>query len=383
MNDNSNVSINDDDAMKPERKKLRMSDPDLKISVGANGEAVEYWYHSIIMANHSNYIDTMLATPMKESKTFELSFPDIAPPTWDSMMKFLEGPVAVRLMTAKDAMEMAPLYDQYDFHQGRELCDQVLKEYFQDKIKILSDLNCFVDAVLLADAANLNEAKNLGVEWLGQTLGQTLEAYSPQNGGFIFTEEHIRKLTPLIIKADVLFQIVRHSFSYFSGYYIKSKDDLRSPLFPSALVMLYEKVETRRVLRGEFFHIMLSGTGCKADGFCTSNNPIGNTYDCCGTAGLWDGVQVNFEVNRLEDDAGWAIIAATLPEIDEDGERNYDNVVSKTLWCCPNSHSLPLPPQDGWIPVHKLAIGRQPTVSHRMDDGRPWSTDLGTMLGLE
>jgi hypothetical protein len=41
------------------------------------------------------------------------------------------------------------------------VCDQVLKEYFQDKKKILANLNCFVDAVLLADAANLNEAKKV------------------------------------------------------------------------------------------------------------------------------------------------------------------------------------------------------------------------------
>jgi hypothetical protein len=81
-------SMASDDGMKPaERKKtpLRLSDPDLKISVceEPNDDAVDYWYNSIIIANHSQYIDAMLATPMKESETFELSFPDISPATWD------------------------------------------------------------------------------------------------------------------------------------------------------------------------------------------------------------------------------------------------------------------------------------------------------------
>jgi hypothetical protein len=213
MNDNRN------DAMKPVRKRLRSSEPDLKISVGVKNEtAVEYWYHSSVMATHSNYIDTMLATPMQESKTFELSFPDLAPATWDSMMKFLEGPVAVRLMTIEDAIKVAPVYDQYDFPQGRELCDHVLTEYFHDKKKILANLNCFVDAVLLADAANLNEAKKVGVKWLCQTLG----SFDSQTGGIIFTESHIRKLAPLIIKENRLFLIVRR----WSTLSIESKEDL-------------------------------------------------------------------------------------------------------------------------------------------------------------
>jgi hypothetical protein len=369
MNDNWNFSINDDDAMEPERKKLRLSDPDLKISVGGNGEAVDYWCHSSVLATHSNYIDTMLATPMQESKTFELSFPDIAPSTWEAMMKFLEAPMA-RLMTIEDAMEVALEYDKYDFRKGRQLCDQVLTEYFEDKKKILADLNCFVDAVLLADAVNLNEAKKVGVKWLLQTF----HSCDSQTGRIIFNENHIRKLVPLIIKEHLLFQIVKYSITQCSDYDIKSKEDFRSPLFPYYLVLTYARVASSMMVGNEFTYIMLSGTGCKADGICKSD-PWGE-YDCNRTGGLWAGVQVNFEVARLEDEAGgWAIIGTNLPEIDEDGVENDDNVVRKTLWFCPNSHNLPRPPQDGWIPVDELAIGRHPTVSYRKDDGRPWAMD--------
>jgi hypothetical protein len=64
------------------------------------------------------------------------------------MLKCLEEPLEAHLITIEDArMEVAPLYDKYDFRKGCQLCDQVLKEYFQDKKKILSNLNCFMDAV--------------------------------------------------------------------------------------------------------------------------------------------------------------------------------------------------------------------------------------------
>jgi hypothetical protein len=373
MTDNSNVSVNDDATMKPESKRLRSSEPDLKILVGANDETVEYRYHSSIMANQSNYIDTMLATPMKESKAYEISFPDIAPSTWEAMMNFLEAPMA-RLMTIEDAMEVAPVYDKYDFQKGRELCGQVLTEYFQDKKKIVATLNCFVDAVLLADAANLNEAKKVGVEWLCQTF----ESFDSQTGRIIFTETHIRKLVPLITKDDRLCLIVISSVDFLAPNYIESRrEDLRSPRIQCALVMEYARFESSRMLRNEFTHIMLSGTGCKADGICTID-PLLDIYKYiyyCNRRGLWAGVQVEFKVELLEHEAGWVIIGATLPEINEDGDDNYDNVVSKTLWRCPNSQNRPLPPKDGWIPVDEFAIGRQPTVSYRMNDGRSWTTD--------
>jgi hypothetical protein len=322
------------------------------------------------MATHSNYIDTMLATPMQESKTLELSFPDLAPATWDSMMKFLEAPMA-RLMTIEDAMEVALEYDKYDFRKGCQVCDQVLTEYFQDEKKILSDLNCFVNAVLLVDAANLNEAKRVGVQWLCETF----DCLDSQTGRIIFTENHIRKLVPLILKEEELFRIVKASSDVLATNDIDSaKEDLRSRLFPCALVMAYEKWESNRMLGKGFTHIMLFGTGCKADGICTRD--YFGDYEC-NRIGLWAGVQVKFIVEFLvEDEAGWAIIGTpTLPEIDEFGDENYDIVVSKTLWRCFNSLNQRLPPEDGWIPVDELAIGRQPTVRHRMDDGRPWGTD--------
>jgi hypothetical protein len=297
----------------------------------------------------------MLATPMKESKVYEISFPDVAPSTWESMLKYLEGPMEARLMTIEDAMEVAPLYDKYDFRKGCQLCGQVLKEHFQDNKKILSNLDCFVDAVLLADAVDLNEAYYVGVDWLEKTFQHDTD--DPTGGGIIFTENHIRKLVPLIIKEDDLYQIVA---SILHGSGIKSREDLRSPLFPRALLMTYTQWVTRTMLEKEVARIKLSGTGCNADGICTNLSRYGCEYDC-NRRGRWAGVQVNFKVVLVEDvnKGGWNIVG--VPD-EEDGDENI-----KILWRCPNSQNLPLPPQDGWIPVDELARG-QPTVSYRVDD---------------
>jgi hypothetical protein len=147
-----NKKKSSDDSPKPERKKLRSSEPDLKITVGERENTVVHWYHSQVMATHSQYIDTMLASPMKESNTYEINFPDIEPKVWDSIMKFVSDPVAIRDMTVEDVMLVATAYDQYDFATGLQCCDRVLLDCFQKVCKYCddkpSDLDLLIDAFL-------------------------------------------------------------------------------------------------------------------------------------------------------------------------------------------------------------------------------------------
>jgi hypothetical protein len=225
-------SINDDQALEPARKKLRSCEPDLKITVGGDVDgidAVDYWYHASMMANHSVYIDTMLASGMKESNTYEVSFPDIAPATWESMMKFLDNPLAVRLMTIEDVMEVATGYDRYDFPAGRELCSHILTEY----IRALSappeetpdDLDFCIDAILLADALHLDEAK--GFRWIIAIIATTLVP----NETTLFSMDHIAKLAPLIATEERLFHIADHVVKS-----VVTKDDILHRLFPELFV---------------------------------------------------------------------------------------------------------------------------------------------------
>jgi len=100
----------------PDPKKIRSSEPDLKVVIGSEGgEAgtaddaehegvVTKWYISPSLAAKSKYIDALLAAPMKESKSRTITFPDISPATWELMMKLIDDPVACRTMKAEDVV---------------------------------------------------------------------------------------------------------------------------------------------------------------------------------------------------------------------------------------------------------------------------------------
>jgi hypothetical protein len=57
----------------PKPKRLHSAEPDLGVFIGAKKK--EYRHHSQIMASFSSFIDTMLATPMRESQSLQISFP--------------------------------------------------------------------------------------------------------------------------------------------------------------------------------------------------------------------------------------------------------------------------------------------------------------------
>ena len=77
-----------------EAKKLRSSEPDLKVILGSSdGDDAEsiQWHYSQELSSKSKYIDAMLSTPMKEADELTISFPDITPDTWQKMMNFLDS----------------------------------------------------------------------------------------------------------------------------------------------------------------------------------------------------------------------------------------------------------------------------------------------------
>jgi hypothetical protein len=368
MNIENNPYSNNDTTSKPERKKLRSCEPDLKITVGGSlsggdKQAAEYWYHASTMASHSNYIDAMLASPMKESSTYEIHFPDVARVAWDSMMRFLEAPAEARLMTADDVMEVAPLYDQYDFPQGSKLCGQVLKEYFQDKKQILSNVGLFVDAILLTDTANINEAKEEG----SKSLIQTIESRDLHSGPIIFTEVHMKKLAPLIAKDESLFQCLISSYIVPS---VKTKEDILSPLFPFTFVLACKYSETYNVLQREVDGVKLSGTRSKADGMFAKEFTNDLEYKTIRTGRWGGGVEVTFRITQERESLDWAITSQTLPAVNEDsdgdGEEAWLDVVETILWKCPNSQNMPMPPRTGWISVDKMARGK-PELSYQLE----------------
>lgn len=206
MSDNNN-----NEKEEPEAKRLRSSEPDLCIMVGADGDTKEYHYHSQVMASHSSYIDTTLATPMKESQSLRLNFPDITPVKWNLMMKYLD-PLQARSLDMEHAMKLAPYYDKYSFTSGLRVCDDVLTGIFksncgkQNIVQHLNakpnpDLDTLISIFLLANDANLQETMKHACEYFREVLtANCIFRY----GRVIFTREQIQKLAPLIVEKKLL-----------------------------------------------------------------------------------------------------------------------------------------------------------------------------------
>jgi hypothetical protein len=378
-NRSPSIEDDDDETLKPKRKKLRSCEPDLKITVGGAVEGcdpVVYWYHASVMATHSNYIDIMLASGMKESNNYAVSFPDIAPTTWESMMKFLDTPLAGRLMTVEDVIEVAPCYDKYDFSDGRELSGHVLMEYIKVMKKVVPDnLDFFIDAILLADSAQLDEALNAGVLWI-----ENIILHYDKN---IFSRDHITKLAPLFANEESLFATVKLFVKS-----VVSKDDILHRLFPELFVeklASYQKVttildlvggrpplptstSTRPALpvlssRPDGFNlkvkklcITLSGSGGEDDGEYIGrfldNRPNALEFQSRSSLSVHSSQRSNFLKIIVRDEI-WAIVR---------GAGNNE----KIIWKCPHSRTLMLPPRDGWVPVDQLARGMIPTLKYLM-----------------
>lgn len=185
----------------PEPKRLRSAEPDLCVFVGA--EKKKYQYHSQIMASHSTYIDTMLATPMKESESLQISFPDLTPDLWELMVKSLD-PSEVRGLSIENARKLAPPYDKYSFESGLKICDQVLSEIFKENrgfedVKPTHDLDSLIDSYLVANDANLAETLKFGDKYFQGALKSV-----GQYGRIIFSANHLKKLAPVIVKRRLL-----------------------------------------------------------------------------------------------------------------------------------------------------------------------------------
>jgi len=107
----------------PKKKKMRsVEDPDLKVVVGPeDGEQQVFEHHSFLLANYSDYIDTLLDSPMAESQSRSLSFPDIQPSIWQKMISFVENPRASRRMTVSDAtvLSFSPTTTNTSFRKGK------------------------------------------------------------------------------------------------------------------------------------------------------------------------------------------------------------------------------------------------------------------------
>lgn len=84
---------------------LRSCPADLTVTVGGVGSGAEcaeeaqvFMYPKAVLANASEYINTMLSIPMKEQEACAISFPEIRPKQWLKWTNYVFDPVGTRMI---------------------------------------------------------------------------------------------------------------------------------------------------------------------------------------------------------------------------------------------------------------------------------------------
>jgi hypothetical protein len=208
---------------------LQSSPPDLRVIVGGLEEWKEpkvYLYYSSVLATYSTYVDSMLSSPMIESQSKEIHFPEIEPLIWDMMIQFVTDPEAIRWMSIKDVLLVAQFYDKYGFMGGLGCCDCIARAYFDKNIEFITnndhgecDIHECVEVILAADNCNLPRSKTKGIEYFNQVLNS-----SDDFKDLCIDEFAIEKLVPILVKEkDKLID---------QSSYLWPDDVIRNSLFP-------------------------------------------------------------------------------------------------------------------------------------------------------
>ncbi|CAB9504278.1 expressed unknown protein [Seminavis robusta] len=321
-------------ADEPPCKKIRSSDPDIKITLkymdDDNDPATkEYSMYGPVLSHLSKFIDTSLSVGMQEKATNEIIFHDVHPDLFEKALNFLQEPCAARSMTAKDASELIEFYDKYDFEGGLKLCDEVIAAYLehQNALGLMTppdDLGILVDAAALAYQINLPKAKDVAISYLRTRMRDAEKTY----GRMMFGSEHIKKLQPMFVDR------------IFREYFLEdlTKEEVSSPLFPKYFLTCTElnHYETQPF---EILH--LSGTKHAAFNGAYQRDEFSQyPYTKVETV-YWNGQLKFVNVDKVAD-CTWAILAGNV-----EGDLQSQEV----LWKCPYSNRFRAPPIGPWIAV--------------------------------
>ena len=216
-----------------EQESLRSKTADLKVIIGGAEEEVVlarkekkpkskqyqqkvFWHFSQVLASQSRYVDTLLSNPLKavataaaatgspatattrskkkqrrSSNSHEdnddkddasdykvIAFPDIAPALWEKMMEYITSPASILSMSPTKAMQLIVPYDKYEFTTGIELCDTIMSNYIEKKVKThksrfyssLDDGDRIIKMIVMGHEKNLNQTINIGMYWFYELL---------------------------------------------------------------------------------------------------------------------------------------------------------------------------------------------------------------------
>ena len=145
-------------------KRLKSSEPDLAIvcrflDEGNKEETI--MAHSVAMAIHSKYFDTLLSSGMQESESKTVTLEGVDARVFRLALEILEDPLKTASVTAQEIMKVAPMYNRFEFSNGLKLAESVLGKYLDDwrneteKTPLQEELEIIVGAINFSSEANL------------------------------------------------------------------------------------------------------------------------------------------------------------------------------------------------------------------------------------
>ena len=358
----------------PASTKLRVAEPDLRVvlqytpeecedvmsnehdgeNTGTANKQVEkeYLLYQVVLAKHSKFVDTTLSVDMKEKQTKTIVFKDVTPEVFEKALEYLESPTAAREATPLDILQVVQFYHMYEFPEGLEFSEHVLKDYFDQETQSMlapKHLQFLVDAVSLSDHLKLEKALKAGCSCINSITdpvgGQHVDA-------FIFSEDMIRTLQPLIVEKKIVLPFALRCEQL-------SNEELSSPLFPKYFV----KHTTEQVYPyPSGFHLQLDNCGFNqkfAFYGCGAIGPLWQSADKeMAFAELEDSSKVEVYVHRVrsityphheffadeQKQGDWAIIIYPPPS--NSFEDNF--FLPIPIFWAPYSAHLPVPPSTNW-----------------------------------
>jgi hypothetical protein len=361
-------------------KQLRIAEPDLEVVVGSEENQQIFRYHSVILASYSDYIDTMLSSPMRERTTRRITFPDIEPSTWIKLMRSLETGGSRELNADADLLELLPFYDKYGFHGAIDMCDDIIHDiidgYLRGRIRLCGDpdrnLNdLLVDFATATCQFNLPQSKRRGIEYAKKRFEREL----------INDKSHIPKLLPLIQDEEVTLKFVvctilgRKEATTIE----KMRKVTQEDSFPSDFLLRIQQISDQDEIITHLRtmdHIAVEGAGSSAiNGEYRRRYPsdlrrLGAMKQSFVMSTTWNGRVANTYLEAMEPfGRTWEISVVPVDDWDDLSEEESREAKEKKAivlyrWDSDFSSFL-VPPCRGWVAVEQHGELPAPTLSHK------------------
>jgi hypothetical protein len=334
---------------------IRSSDPDLTIIVGKGEQQKIYECHSPIMAMYSQYIDSMLATPMREQKTRTISFSEIDSADWESMIGYLQAGVPPQ--TLDQVCAVLPFYDKYEFQSGLAICDRMLAAFD-------FDVDANLDQCMVAVEMVYKYAQRFPIA-KAKATACVRTVFASHARMFCLEKEHICRLVPALREDESLWTLAVKKGLNSLGDNLDSEVYLADPLFPEVLDVSIQALAIEHALRKTHASIEVTGAGAvEANGtyvyekqrasffqngtYVQGNNYVSAVYEKRAPSRYDASHFIRHCAIRNTGLPVWAIFRTQGSPHGE--ETPYRAFRRDFLYVCPLSRNVVVPPTHGWQP---------------------------------